>query len=190
MARYSLMILVNADWPWEISPRDPRFCRICWCRADFVRRMAQYTPEQLGFLDKVSKDERTSFRTRGRSFKGTRAVQKGVFVRGWRFSAKGLLSLDGMISCTVVEGSMTRARFLEYLEQSVVSCSLVILAFCVTYFIRCLYVHLFWDLWVSSLWIMPRFITAKAFYNLHSNSVRKFFTLLENILMWTVRYPY
>ena len=108
--------------------------------------MAQYTPEQLGFLDEVSKDERTSFRTRGRSLKGTRAVQKGVFVHVRRFSAEGLLSLDGMILCTVVEGSMNWARFLKYLEQSVVSCSPVILAFCVTYFIRCLYVHPFWDL--------------------------------------------
>ena len=95
--------------------------------------MAQYAPEQLGFLDEVSKDEWTSFRNRGHSFKGIRAVQKGVFVRGQCFSAEGLLSLDGMILCTVVEGSMTWAWFLEYLEQSVVSHSLV--AFCVTNFI-------------------------------------------------------
>ncbi|KAF8235920.1 hypothetical protein L208DRAFT_1253972 [Tricholoma matsutake] len=81
--------------------------------------MAQYQPEQLGFLDEVSKDERTSARRRGRSMKGFRAVKKGVFVRGRRFSAEGLLTVDGMVSNTVVEGSMTRARFLEYLEHSV-----------------------------------------------------------------------
>jgi transposase len=90
-------------------------------RADFIARMAQYTSEQLGFLDEVSKDERTAFRARGRSRKGTRALRKGVFVRGRRFSAEGLLSIDGMISSTVVEGSMTRVLFLEYLEFSVVS---------------------------------------------------------------------
>ena len=28
-------------------------------RADFIQHMAQYSPEQLGFLDEVSKDERT-----------------------------------------------------------------------------------------------------------------------------------
>ena len=82
--------------------------------------MGQYLPEQLGFLDEVSKDERTSFRTRGRSRKGTRAVMKGVFVRGRRFSAEGLLSIDGMVDNTVVEGSMTRALFVEYLEFTVV----------------------------------------------------------------------
>jgi len=76
-------------------------------RADFIRRMAEYLPEQIGFLDEVSKDERTSSRRRGRSRKGTRAVKKGVFVRGRRFSAEGLLSIDGMISNTIVEGSMT-----------------------------------------------------------------------------------
>ena len=89
-------------------------------RADFIGRMAQYLPEQLGFLDEVSKDERTSFRARGLSHKGTRAIQKGVFVRGHRFSAEGLLTIDGMISNTVVEGSMTRVLYLEYLEFSVV----------------------------------------------------------------------
>jgi hypothetical protein len=82
--------------------------------------MGQYNPEQLGFIDEVSKDERTSTRARGRSRKGIRAVQKGVFVRGRRFSATGLLTLDGMVSNTVVEGSMNRALFLEFLEFTVV----------------------------------------------------------------------
>jgi len=33
--------------------------------ADYIAWMGQYSPEQLGFLDEVSKDERTSPRTRG-----------------------------------------------------------------------------------------------------------------------------
>jgi transposase len=89
-------------------------------RADFIQRMAQYLPEQLGFLDEMSKDERTSFWPRGRSAKGRRAIKKGVFVRGRRFSVEGLLTIDGMISNTVVEGSMMKSMFLEYLETSVV----------------------------------------------------------------------
>ena len=96
--------------------------------ADFIGRMAQYSPEQLGFLDEVSKDERTAFRAQGRSRKGTWAVKRGVFVRGRRFSAEGLMTINGMISNMVVEGSMTKAMFLEYLEFSVVSfmCLLVL----------------------------------------------------------------
>ncbi|KAF8235158.1 hypothetical protein L208DRAFT_775305 [Tricholoma matsutake] len=39
---------------------------------------------------------------------------------GGDFLLRGLLTVDRMVSNTVVEGSMTRARFLEYLEHSVV----------------------------------------------------------------------
>ena len=90
-------------------------------RAAFVERMALYTPEQLGFLDEVSKDERTPSRHYARSKKGTRAVKKQPFVRGHRTSTEALLTLDGMVASTVVEGSMTKAMFLEYLELNVVS---------------------------------------------------------------------
>ncbi|EDR06639.1 uncharacterized protein LACBIDRAFT_328498 [Laccaria bicolor S238N-H82] len=65
-------------------------------QADFIGRMGQYSPEQLGFLDEVSKDERTSSRA------------------------------HGMIASTVVEGSMTRDLFIEYLEFTVVFCSSII----------------------------------------------------------------
>jgi hypothetical protein len=58
-------------------------------RADYIRHMAQYRPEQLGFLDEVSKDERTLARRYGRSAKGRRAVKKGVFVRGEDFLPRG-----------------------------------------------------------------------------------------------------
>ncbi|KAH9986221.1 hypothetical protein BJV77DRAFT_1061838 [Russula vinacea] len=64
-------------------------------RANFIRHMAQYRPEQLGFLNEVLKDERTLARL-----------------------------LDGMVSNTVVEGSMTKNRFQEYLEHSVVPASM------------------------------------------------------------------
>ena len=104
--------------------------------------MAQYSPEQLGFLDEVSKDERTSIRSRGRSLKGSRAVQKGVFIRGRRFSAEGLLTIDGMISNTVVEGSMKRDVFLVYLEHSVMSKTFLFSA-CSNSVIRCLCVRHF-----------------------------------------------
>lgn len=111
-------------------------------RADYIRHMAQYSPEQLGFLDEVSKDERTATRARGRSNKGSRAVKKGVFVRGRRFSAEGLLTIDGIVSNTVVEGSMTRNVFLEYLELSVV-CSafipLLVMAYIHNFTSRCHY---------------------------------------------------
>ena len=94
-------------------------------RADFIRQMGQYTAEELGFLDEFSKDERTSQRRRGRAKKGKRAVMRGVFVCGRRVSGEGLLTLDGIVASTVVEGSMTREKYLYFLEHSVVSSSSV-----------------------------------------------------------------
>jgi transposase len=90
-------------------------------RIDFIRRMAQYTPEELGFLDEVSKDERTVGRQWGRSKRRRRAVKAQPFVRGRRTSTVGLLSIDGFVAGTTVEGSLTRVVFLEWLEFTVVS---------------------------------------------------------------------
>jgi len=90
-------------------------------RADFVRIMGQYSPEEIGFLDEFSKDECTLHQCRGRAKKGKCAVMRGVFVHGRWVSGEGLLSLNGIVASTVVEGSMTCKKFLYFLEHSVVS---------------------------------------------------------------------
>jgi transposase len=89
-------------------------------RADYVHRMSQYPPEYLGFLDETSKDERTLTRGYGRSKRSQRAAKKAPFMRGRRTSTEALLSLDGIVACKVVEGSMTKLLFLEWLEFNVV----------------------------------------------------------------------
>ena len=90
-------------------------------RAEFVQWMSQYSPEEIGFIDETSKDERTTFRRNGRARKGTRAQRRGVFVRGRRLSAIGLLTLDGMEASNVIEGSFTAEKFIYFLEHDVVS---------------------------------------------------------------------
>jgi hypothetical protein len=94
--------------------RDKDLC------ADFVRQMGQYSAEEIGFLDEFSKDERTLHRRCGQAKRGKRASMRGVFVRGRRISGEGLLTLDGIVASTVVEGSMTQEKFLHFLEHSVV----------------------------------------------------------------------
>ncbi|KAG2034352.1 hypothetical protein BDR03DRAFT_870214 [Suillus americanus] len=61
-------------------------------RAEFIAHMAQYEPSELGFIDEMSKDERTPGRHYGQ-------VKTGKFVKG----------------------SMTQELFLEWLENIVVS---------------------------------------------------------------------
>jgi transposase len=89
-------------------------------RSAFVYHMGQYTPDQLGFLDKTSKDEKTPGGRRGRAKKGRRAQRRQVFVRGHRLSGTGLLTTDGMVASTVVEGSMSTESLHEFLEEDVV----------------------------------------------------------------------
>lgn len=90
-------------------------------RNEYISHMARYSPEELGFLDETSKNEKTAARSRGRAKKGCRAVMRQRFVRGHRLSATALLTVDGIAVTKVVEGSMTRDLYLEFLEHEVVS---------------------------------------------------------------------
>lgn len=88
--------------------------------AAFVYRMAKYTVEQLGFIDETSKDDQFPGQCRGCVKKGHCAKRKQVFVRGHQLTGTGLLTVDGMVTSTVVEGSMTGESFIEFLHENVV----------------------------------------------------------------------
>ena len=90
-------------------------------RADFIAHMAQYSPEEVGFRDEMSKDARSVGRRYGRSQRNTHAQKKQAFLRGRCTSTEALLTLNGIVAGTVVEGSMTKELFLEYLKFNVVS---------------------------------------------------------------------
>ena len=89
--------------------------------ADFIGHMAKYEPEELGFLDEVHKDERTLTKGYGRLKMGRQAAKMAKFVRGRHTSTEALISLDGIVACKCVEGSMTKELFLEWLEFNVAS---------------------------------------------------------------------
>ncbi|KAJ6511104.1 hypothetical protein C8R45DRAFT_753762, partial [Mycena sanguinolenta] len=72
-------------------------------------------------LDKTSKNDKTPGRRCGRAKKGKCAVKRRKTVRGRRLTATGLLTCEGMVACKLVEGSMHREQYLEFLEQQVVS---------------------------------------------------------------------
>lgn len=58
--------------------------------------------------------------------KGKRAEKKQVFVLGGRrTSTEALLTIDGIVSVPVVEASMAKAGFAEYLEPVMVRPSFV-----------------------------------------------------------------
>jgi len=76
-------------------------------------------PNQLMFGDEASKDERTSARRKGWSPKGTRCLQRRFFVRGRRYSILPILTLDGIITHDIIEGSITTTKFIQFLKDQV-----------------------------------------------------------------------
>ncbi|KAG1719692.1 hypothetical protein EDB19DRAFT_1647850 [Suillus lakei] len=87
--------------------------------------MAQYEPEELGFIDETSKDKRTTAQHFGRLMKGQCAAKKEVFVHGHRVSGLNLLTVNGMIAVAVIKGSFTTPTYKTFLEEEVVSLVLI-----------------------------------------------------------------
>ena len=145
-------------------------------RADFVRTMGQYSPEEIGILDEFSKDEWTLHQRRGHSKKGKHAVMRGAFVHGHQVSGEGLLTLDVIVASTVVEGSMTHNFFLHFLEHSVVSaiqCCCSIPSYLTSHCpVRCLSHHHILESWVFWWWTMHAFTTGLKFRSLLRGLVR------------------
>ncbi|KAG2064882.1 hypothetical protein BDR04DRAFT_1109469, partial [Suillus decipiens] len=63
-------------------------------------------PEMLTFGDEAAKKKRTLDRQMGYSARGTRCVQSRPFVRGTRQSILPILTLDGIITHDIVDGSL------------------------------------------------------------------------------------
>jgi len=89
-------------------------------RNDYIERMAQYDPDEIGFIDETSKNDKTPARSQECSKKGCRAIMKQKFVRGRRYTATALLTTEGIMASKVVEGSMTKELYLDFLEHDVV----------------------------------------------------------------------
>ena len=91
-------------------------------RAIFMNNIADIVSnsDMLMFGDEASKDERTSVRRRGWSECGSRCVQRKCFVRGRRFSILPILTLDGIVTYDIIEGSVTGKRFLQFLRELMV----------------------------------------------------------------------
>ncbi|KAJ7321279.1 hypothetical protein DFH08DRAFT_713002 [Mycena albidolilacea] len=85
-----------------------------------MRRITEYPVEYLSFLDETSKNDRTYSQGYGRAKRGIRAKMKQEFVRGTCLTATGLLMVDGMLANRVVEGSMKRPNYLDFIEHKVV----------------------------------------------------------------------
>ncbi|KAG1766580.1 hypothetical protein EDD22DRAFT_844906 [Suillus occidentalis] len=83
---------------------------------NFIRRMVYYESEDLGFIDKTSKDERTTTWHIGRLMKGQCTAKKKMFVHDHQVSGLGLLTVDGMIAIAIIKGSSMTLKYKTFLE--------------------------------------------------------------------------
>ncbi len=86
----------------------------------FIQHMAQYSPDELGFIDETSKNEKTVARSHGHAQKGQRAEMQQHFVCGHCLTATSLLTINRIATSKVIEGLMTKSLYLEFLKQEVV----------------------------------------------------------------------
>lgn len=91
-------------------------------RSAFMNKIADEVtnPDMLMFVDEAARNKRTSGRTKGWSLVGKRCVQRRCFSCGQRFSILPILTLDGIITYDIIPGSVTSARFLQFLHELVV----------------------------------------------------------------------
>jgi hypothetical protein len=94
-------------------------------RSAYMNRIATIVPnpEMFIFIDEATKNKRTTGRPMGWAVVGDRCVQQRCFVRGQRYSILPALTLDGIITYNIIEGSVTAARFLTFLRELVVRLS-------------------------------------------------------------------
>jgi hypothetical protein len=77
-------------------------------------------PAMLMFTDETAKDKRMCFQKTGWAKVGKRCAQRKCFVQGHRYSILPVLTLDGLITWDIIEGSVTSERFVEFLRENVV----------------------------------------------------------------------
>ncbi len=86
-----------------------------------------YTSNQLIFLDKNAKDERSLSWLYGYSPHNIRTYKKVVFVCEKRYIILPALTLEGFVAIDIFEGSCDRKRFVNFVLNQVVYINIIIL---------------------------------------------------------------
>lgn len=93
-------------------------------RATWQGDMAQYDdPSVFMFLDESAVDNRTPQRSMGWSLRGQPCTRRATFLRGTRYSILPALTIDGIVALDIFEGSVTREKFVMFLQEQIVRIS-------------------------------------------------------------------
>ena len=82
--------------------------------------------EYIVWLEKSSVDNQTNQCTHGWAPTGNACVCHATFIRGQHYSILLALMLDGIIALDIFEGSVTKEKFLQFVEDKLVRISLFV----------------------------------------------------------------
>ena len=89
-------------------------------RARFMATVSIYDAIMLMFLDESGHDQRNYLRKYGYSVRGTPAVDCSFLIRGVRYTAIPILSLEGIHDVFITEGTMNGPRFVNFVQKCLI----------------------------------------------------------------------
>jgi len=89
------------------------------CRARFMAEISMYDPSMLVWIDETGCDQRNSLRRYGYSIRGIPPRDHRLLIRGTRYSAIPVMSLQGIHDVQVIEGTVNGDKFTSFIENTV-----------------------------------------------------------------------
>lgn len=87
-------------------------------RAKFMAEVSAYDPLMLLFLDESGHDQRNYIRKRGYGVRGMTPRNYHLMVRGTRYSAIPIMSLQGILDVCLFEGSVNGEKFEGFVKSA------------------------------------------------------------------------
>lgn len=89
-------------------------------RAKFMADISLYDVSMLVWLDETGCDNRNCWRKHGYSMRGIPPCDNRLLVRGTRYSAIPVVSLEGIYDAYIAQGNMNGERFVKFVWECVV----------------------------------------------------------------------
>ena len=86
-------------------------------RAKFMAEISVYDPSMLIWIDESGCDRRNCVRKKAYSFRGITHQRHVLLVRGTRYSAIPIMSVEGIHDLYLFEGNVNGARFTEFVSK-------------------------------------------------------------------------
>ena len=82
--------------------------------------LLNYDQDMMVFLDETGSDRRNSIRKYGYSIRGRPLISEKLLVHGKRIFAIAFMSVNGMLDCKTVTGSVDGAVFYDFVQTSLI----------------------------------------------------------------------